>query len=123
VPIHFKYLFNRADNNLFSPYAIIGYNIRCLLLANLNITQDGNRIKNENIDLKFKNPLLWNKLNASMRAGFGWQKNSVTNSKGNFFVELNFIYGFSPYYFQTDYSASSLFMNSKHVSLHLGLKF
>ncbi|MCE3227555.1 MAG: hypothetical protein K0S32_2106, partial [Bacteroidetes bacterium] len=44
-------------------------------------------------------------------------------SRGSFFMELNARYGFSPYFFQEDYTASSMFMNSVHLSLFMGFKF
>lgn len=123
LPVQFKYLLKRADNSLFSPYVSIGYHLRFLLPSSLKVTQDGQLIKSDNPDLKFKTPFLYNKINSFVSASVGFQKNSLSNSKGSFFVELNFRYGFSPYYFETDYSPTSLYINSTHLSLQLGLKF
>jgi hypothetical protein len=123
LPLQFKYLFKREDNSLFSPYVSFAYHLRYLLPGNLKITENGNKIKDDSPDVKFKNPLIIDKLNAFVSIGLGWQKNSLTSSKGSFFVELNYRYGFSAYYFETDYAPSSLYINSTHLSILLGLKF
>lgn len=123
LPIQVKYLFKRADNSLFSPYLVAGYHLRYLLPGTLKITENGSLIREDNPDVKFKNSILYNKINAFVSLGLGWQKNSLSSSKGSFFVELNCRYGFSPYSFQTDYSASSLYINGAHINLQLGLKF
>lgn len=123
MPFQLKYLFKREDNSLFSPYIIVGYHLRYLLQGALKVTQNGNRIIDDNPELKFKNALLYNKINTFVSLGLGWQKNSLSSSKGSFFVELNCRYGFSPYYFETSYAPSSLYINGTHVTLQLGLKF
>lgn len=123
LPLQLKYLFKREDNSLFSPYITVGYHLRYLLPGSLKVSQNGNTIKTDNPDVTFKNALLNNKLNAFVSLGLGWQKNSLSASKGSFFVELNVRYGFSPYYFATDYSASSLYINGTHLTLQLGQKF
>lgn len=123
IPFQFKYLFKPENNSLFSPYLAVAYHLRYLLSSQLEVTQEGNLIKADSPELKFKTPLLTDQLNAAVSVSAGWQKNKRTNSKGSFYTELNFRYGFSPYYFETDYSASSLFINSLHLTLQLGLKF
>jgi hypothetical protein len=123
LPIQYKYLFNREDNSLFSPYVIAGYHLRYLLTSNLRVTQNGNSVKNDSPEMKFRTSLFHEHINAFVSAGIGWQKNNLTASKGSFFVELNYRYGFSQYYFEADYAASSLYLNSTHLSLQLGLKF
>jgi len=123
LPMQLKYLFKREDNSLFSPYIIVGYHFRYLLPGTLKVSQNGTKVKEDNPDLKFKNYLLNDRINAFVSLGLGWQKNSLTSSKGSFFVELNCRYGFSPYYFKTSYSASSLYINGVHLNLQLGLKF
>lgn len=123
VPVQFKYLFKSENNSLFSPYLAVSYHLRCLLPGNLKVTQDGSPVKEDHLDVKFKNPLLWDKLNAFVSISLGWQKNSLTVSKGSFFMEFNYRYAFSPLYFETEYSASSLFINSTHLAFLLGLKF
>jgi hypothetical protein len=123
LPLQLKYLFKRADNSLFSPYVVMAYHLRYLLPAHLRVTQNGSEVTTDAPELKFKTPFLNEKINSFVSAGVGWQKNSISTSGGSFFVELNFRYGFSPYYFKTDYSPSSLYINSMHLSLELGFKF
>lgn len=123
MPLHVKYSLKRENNSLFSPYLMVGYHLRFLLPANLNVSQNGNSVKKDVVDLQFKNPLFYNKLNSYLSAAFGLQNNNIHKGRGGFFVELQYRYGFSPYSFQTTYSASSLYINSMHLSLQLGLKF
>lgn len=123
LPLQVKYSFTRENNGLFSPYFMVGYHLRFLLPANLNVSQNGNSVKKDAVDLQFKNPLFYNKLNSYLSATIGLQSNNIHKGRGGFFVELHYRYGFSPYSFQTSYSASSLYINSMHVSLQLGLKF
>jgi len=123
LPVQFKYLFKREDNSLFSPYITAGYQLRYLLPGTLKVSQNGNELKDDNPDLKFKNAVLLNKINAFVNLGLGWQKNSLSSSKGSFFVELNGRYGFSPYYFETPYTASSLYIYGTHLTIQIGLKF
>ncbi len=123
IPLQGKYLFKREDNSLFSPYIAMTYHLRYLLASNLKVSQNGNVVKDEMPELSFKNPLFYDKLNSALSISLGWQKNSLSSSKGSFFVELNYRYGFSPYSFQSNYSASSLYINSTHLSLQLGFKF
>jgi hypothetical protein len=123
LPLQMKFSFTRENNSVFSPYLLIGYHLRYLLHANINVTQNGNRVVKDALPMKFKNPLILDQLNSAISISAGWQKNSVNKSSASFFAELNYRYGFSPYYFQTNYSASSLFINSSHLSLLLGVKF
>lgn len=123
VPLEIKYLFKREDNSLFSPYIALSYSLRYLIQGNLKVTDNGNKVKYDSPVMKFKTPLFYEKINSSICLTLGWQKNSLSSSKGTYFVELNYKYGFSPYYFETAYSAASLFINSSHLNLMLGLKF
>lgn len=123
IPIQGKYLFKRADNSVFSGYVIAGYHVRYLLPSKLKIKQNGELIRDDNPDLKFKNSLGYNKINSFVSLGIGWQKNSLSNSKGSFFVELNCRYGFSSYYFESNYSANSLYISGTHILLQLGSRF
>ncbi len=123
LPLQIKYLFKREDNSLFSPYIIAGYQLRYLLPGTLKVSQNGKKIRDDTPDLKFKNAVLYDKINAFVCLGIGWQKNSLSSSKGSFFVELNCRYGFSPYSFETAYSASSLYIYGTHVTIQLGAKF
>ena len=123
LPIQFKYLFNREDNSLFSPYVTVAYHFRYLLPGQVRVTENGNLIKKDSPDIVFRTPLVNEKMNAFVSLGIGWQKNNLTASRGSFFAELNYRYGFSQYYFEAEYAASSLYVNGTHVSLQLGLKF
>lgn len=123
LPIQVKYSFTKENNSVSSPYLMIGYHLRYLLPGTLTISQNGENIKKDRLDLFFKNPLISKKLNSFVSISAGWQKNSLNNSKTSFFAELNLRYGFSPYYFEKEYAATSLNMSSTHLSLFLGLKF
>ncbi len=123
LPVQFKYLFKPEHNSLFSPYLCVGYHLRYLLPSNLKVSYYGNVQKEEVADLKFKTPLFDDQINAAVSLSFGWQKNSLASSKGSFYVEANLRYNFSPYYFEKDYAASSLYINSTHLILQLGIRF
>jgi len=123
VPFQVKYALRRENNSLFSPFFMIGYHLRCMLPGNLKVTQNGKEIIKDNPQIKFKNFIGTEQLNAFLSASFGFQKNSTGSKKGGFFVELNYRYGFSPFYFSTNYAANSLFINSSHVMLLMGIKF
>ena len=123
LPLQVKYLFKRQDNSLYSAYAITGYHLRYLLPGKLKVSQNGAMVKEDSPNVKFKNALFYDKINSFVSLGLGWQKNSLSSSKGSFFAELNCRYGFSPYYFETDYSASSLYITGLHLSLQIGSKF
>jgi hypothetical protein len=123
IPVQLKVLFNRGDNKLHSPYACVAYHLRYLLPAHLQITQFGNNIQKDFPEMKFRNYLFNEKINAFVSAGIGWQRNKINNKGASFFADLNFRYGFSDYYFEKNYAPSSVFINSTHLSLQLGLKF
>lgn len=123
LPLQLKILFRRADNSLFSPYISLGYHLRYLLTSNLNIYKSGELVKKDSPEILFRNPFLSKKLGSFVSAAIGWQKNNLTNSKNSFFIELNYKYGFSQYYFNRDYAATSMYINGTHLSLLLGLKF
>lgn len=123
VPIQFKYSFKRENNSVFSPYIAAGYHLRYLLPANLTVSQNGNNVKEDVVDLRFRNALFDKHISSFISASFGLQKNSVGGSRSNFFAEFNFRYGFSQYYFEEQYAPSSLYINSNHLVLQLGVKF
>jgi len=122
LPIVFKYSFLSDKEALFSPYFSLGYNFRYLLPANNLVTLNGNTLIKENVKLNFKNPLFINSLNSGLQFNLGFQKNNHETSNSGFFVELMCRANFSPYSFQTNYSANSLFTNNLHIGLNLGLK-
>ncbi len=123
LPLQFKYSFKRENNSVFSPYIAIGYHFRYLLPANLTVSQNGNSVKEDVVDMRFRNSFIDKHLSSFVSASFGLQKNSVGGSRSNFFAEFNFRYGFSQYYFEEKYAASSLYINSYHLVLQLGVKF
>jgi hypothetical protein len=123
VPIQVKYSFTRENNSMSSPYVMAGYHLRYLLPGILNVTENGNKVISDDAELRFKNPFLDKHINSFVSVAGGWQKNSLNNSGSSFFIELNFRYGFSPYYFEKEYAASSLNISAIHLSLLLGLKF
>jgi hypothetical protein len=122
-PLEFKYLFKRADDRLFSPYVAIGYHVRTLLPATLRITDQGGKVKNDVVQMEFRHPLFNSLVNSGVHLALGWQKNAISSSKGSFYTEVNFRYGFSQYYFEEVYAPSSLFTNSTHLTLVVGLRF
>ena len=123
LPLQIKYSFTPENNSLFSPYAMIGYHLRILLPANVKVSQGGAVQAEKTEELKFKNSLYGNDVNSFVSVSLGWQKNAVNHSKFGFFAEINYRYGFSQYYFQSNYSASALYINSSHLSFYLGLNF
>ncbi len=123
VPLQVKHSFTRENNSLYSPYIMVGYHLRVLLPGEVNVTQNGVTQSRKWEEMNFRNSLFGNKINCFVSATVGWQKNTINKARAGFFVEANFRYGFSQYFFQTDYSASSLYMNGTHLSLLLGVNF
>lgn len=123
LPLQAKYLFKREDNFLFSTYVTVGYHFRYFLPARLKITENTRVVLEDDVELRFKSPLFGSRVNTFVSVAYGWQKNSLSSSRGSFFVELAYRYGFAPYYFEADYAPSSLFISSSHLALQLGLKF
>jgi len=123
IPFQMKYLLRREDNSLFSPYILVGYNLRFLLPGILNVRQDGKSLQKDNPDMQFRTFLIHRNVNASISASAGWQKNRLGSSRGSFFAEINFLYGFSDFFFESDYSATSMFINGTQVTLLVGAKF
>lgn len=123
LPIQAKFAFNSTTNSLFSPYATIGYHLRYLVSNSLRVEQDGNLAKTDFVEMQFKNPLFTSKLNSSVGIAFGFQSNRTRSNATTFFLEVAYRYGFSPYYFRESYSASSVFINSSHLSLNIGVGF
>jgi len=122
-PIQLKFLLRREDNSPFSPYYLIGYHFRCMLPANVKVYEKDKLVKDDSPDVVFKNYLISEKVNASVSGSLGWQINNLSDYKGSFFAELNFQYGFSDYYFNTNYSAASMYINAMHVTFLCGFKF
>jgi hypothetical protein len=123
LPLQLKYSFNRENNSLFSPYVMLGYHLRFLLPAKVKVSDNGNTVQEGFENLRFRNYLGEPRISSFASISLGWQKNILNNSKNGFFVETNFRYGFSQYFFETNYAASSLYINGIHLSLILGLRF
>ncbi len=123
IPLQFKHSFTRENNSLFSPYMMLGYHLRYMLPARVTVTKDGDVQVDEFTNVKFKHAILTNKINCFVSASLGFQKNKINSSSMGFFLEANYRYGFSQYLFQTNYSASSLYVNGSHLCILLGVTF
>jgi hypothetical protein len=123
LPIQAKLTFKSTTNSLYTPYVSAGYNLRYIVDAQARIDQDGAKVKDEYVNLKFQTPFLYEKLNSSLCASFGVQNHRTRSNSTTVFLEICYRYGFSAYYFQTRYSASSVFISSQHLSLNIGLGF
>lgn len=123
VPLQFKYSFNNENNSLFSGYLMLGYHFRYFLPGSLKVTEGSTQIKSDDLDLKFRTPFIFDRMNSLLSVSIGTQRNNPSASRSNFFMELSYRYGFSSYYFEKNYSASSLFISSAHVVVLFGLKF
>ncbi len=123
LPIQAKVTFNSTTNSLFTPYISVGYHLRYIMNTNLKVDQDGVQLKDEFVHLKFRNPILQERFNAFAGINFGVQNHRTRSSSITIFLELSYRYGFSPYYFKTNYSASSVYLNSQHLALNLGIGF
>ncbi len=123
VPLQAKLTFKSTTNSLVTPYISVGYHLRYIMNTNLKVDQDGVQIKDEFVHLKFKNPLVQERFNSFVGFNFGVQNHRTRSNSVTIFLELSYRYGFSPYYFQTKYSASSVYLNSQHIALNLGIGF
>jgi hypothetical protein len=123
IPIEIKYLLRREDNSLFSPYLLFGYHLRYLGPSSLKVTRGDVLYQTDRPDMRFRTFLFSEKINASLCASLGWQVNHLGEGKKCLFVEANFQYGFSDYYFRSDYSASSMYLNCIQVTFNIGAKF
>jgi hypothetical protein len=126
VPLQVKLTFKSTTNSLFTPYVAFGYHLRYLLNANLKVDQDGVQVKDESVHLTFKNPLVNEHINSFVGASFGVQNHHHARSQSSpitVFMEISYRYGFSPYFFKTNYSASSVYINSQHIAVNIGLGF
>lgn len=123
LPLQAKLTFKSTTNSLYTPYVSAGYNLRYMVDAKAKVDQDGVQIKDEFVHLKFQTPFLYEKLNSSVCASVGIQNHRTRSNSATIFIELSYRYGFSAYYFKTNYSASAVFINSQHLSLNIGLGF
>lgn len=123
VPIEIKYLLRREDNSLFSPYLLFGYHLRYLLPASVKVSKGDVLYQTDRPDMRFRTSLFSQKINASLCASLGWQVNHLGHGKNSLFIEANFQYGFSDYYFRSEYSANSMFLNCIQATFNIGAKF
>lgn len=123
APIQVKLAFNSTTNSLFTPYVSFGYHLRYLAVANLEVEKDGEFVQSDRVDLKFRNPFLSKKVNSFLSLSLGFQSNRTRSSSVTFFAEASFRYGFSPYSFKQNYSASAVYINSQHLSFNIGIGF
>lgn len=123
IPIEIKYLLRREDNSLFSPYLLFGYHLRYLGPASVTVRKDDQIYQTYHPDMRFRTHLFSDKINASLCASLGWQVNHLGEGKNTLFVEANFQYGFSDYYFKSEYSANAMYLNCIQVTFNIGAKF
>ncbi len=123
LPLQAKLTFKSTTNSLFTPYISAGYNLRYVVDAKAKVDQDGVQVRDEFVHVKFQTPFLYEKINSSVAASFGVQNHRTRSNSVTVFLEVSYRYGFSPYYFRSNYSASSVFINSQHLSLNIGLGF
>ena len=121
-PLQLKYSFKRENNTIWSQYIFAGYCYRWLVASDLQVTQNGQEIDFQHEKLKFKNPAFNPVNNAFMNIGAGLQKNTPMKHNA-FFVELQFRYGLSPFYFNESFAPTSMYISGSHIFLTLGLKF
>lgn len=121
-PIQLKHSFQKETNAIFSSYIFAGYCYRWIVASNLKVDNNGNEIVNQSERTPFKSPA-FNSVNSSfLTAGFGFQKNTPLNYKA-IFAELQFRYGLSPFYFNENFTPSSLYITSHFIYLTIGFKF
>jgi hypothetical protein len=126
APLQAKLTFKSTTNSLFTPYIAIGYHLRYLLNTTIKVDQDGNQVKAGSVEMRFKNPLVYDHINSFVSASFGVQNHHHARSQSSpitVFMEFSYRYGFSPYFFKTNYSASSVYINSQHIAINIGLGF
>lgn len=122
APLLLRFLFKRRKAKVYSPFVQLGYHLRYLLSSDLKIRQNSAKVRYDSPEVYFKNKLFHNQLSSMVSAAIGLQKNTVGSVKGNFYVELGYRYGFSPWYFERNYAPSSMFFSGSHVTLVLGVK-
>jgi len=122
-PLQVKFTAKSTLNSRFTPYFSLGYCPRLLVMGSVTVSQDGTDLYGEQVNMKFRHPFISNKLNSCMMGAIGIQTNRSRGERNTFFAELCFKYGFSPYYFHTSYSASSLYIQSSHLALNIGVAF
>lgn len=123
LPLQAKFTFKSTTNSLFTPYFTMGYHLRYITSTSLKVEQEGSLVKSDFVDMYFKNPLILKPMNSFVGLCFGLQNNRTRSNSVTYFAEFSFKYGFSPYSFKEKYSPSSLYMNSSHLALNIGVGF
>lgn len=120
-PIQIKHSFQKETNAIFSSYIFAGYCYRWIIDSHLKVDEDGNELVDQVEPLKFKSPA-FNPANSSfLCVGGGFQKNTPLRHNA-VFVELQFRYGLSPFYFNESFAPSSMYINSHCLLLTVGFK-
>jgi hypothetical protein len=120
-PIQIKHSFQKETNAVYSSYIFAGYCYRWIVDSHLKVDEDGNALVDQPAFLKFKSPA-FNASNSSfLSAGAGFQKNTPLRHNA-VFVELQFRYGLSPFYFNESFAPSSMYINSHCLLLTVGFK-
>lgn len=120
-PIQIKHSFQKETNTIFSSYIYAGYCYRWLIDSHLKVTENGNELVNQYEPVKFKIPV-FNSVNSSfLNVGVGFQKNTQLRHKA-VFMELQFRYALSPFYFNESFAPSSLYTNGHFILLTVGFK-
>lgn len=123
VPLQMKFTFKSTSNSLFTPYISVLYHLRYITSSRTSIDFDGTELVNNHVDLKFRNPVIYKKINASVGLALGIQSNITKHSSMSYYIEILYRYGFSHYHFDSNYSASSVYINSTHLSINFGIGF
>jgi hypothetical protein len=121
-PILLKHSFQKETNKIYSSYIFAGYNYRCIIASQLKVNNNGNELVNSRQKITFKSPA-FNPVNSSFFcAGFGIQKNIPLDYRA-FFAEIQFKYGLSPFYFNDNFTPSSLYTTGHFIYATVGYKF
>ncbi len=120
-PVQLKHSFQKETNTIFSSYIYAGYCYRWIIESNLKITENGNELVNKYEGLTFKSPAFTPVNSSFLSIGGGFQKNTQLRHNA-VYVELQFRYGLSPFYFNESFAPSSMYTNSHFIMLTVGFK-
>jgi hypothetical protein len=120
-PIQLKYSFQKENNTKFSSHIFGGYCHRWLMKGKLQVTDNERELENQSATLSFKNSLLSPVNSSFLTIGFGCQKNMPSINK-SIFIETQYRYDLSAFYFEKSFAPTSLFINSKMLLITIGFK-
>lgn len=120
-PIQFKYSFLKETSYKYSGYIFGGYCYRWLLKGNLQVTDNEYQLENQSLRLVFKNYVLIPENNSFLTVGGGFQKNILAKNK-SIFLEAQYRYDLSSFYFEKSFAPNSLFINNRMLFLTVGFK-